>query len=194
MPDILKEESSILEYLSSLTLLCVEDNKTTQIIYDSIFEDLVKEVIFADDGADGYQKYMDNKIDIIITDYEMNHDTGGVMHFNLSFAQALFEKNNAWLQSVLARPFDGKTVVVTHHAPSLKSIHSDYKSNEWNPCFVSDLEKLMDGVGFWVHGHTHSSFDYQIGKTRVVCNPRGYPNDLDGWENKEFNPSNVIFI
>jgi len=71
MPDILKEDSSVLEYLKSLTLLCVEDNKTTQIIYDSIFEDLVKEIIFADNGADGYQRYMDNKIDIIITDYEM---------------------------------------------------------------------------------------------------------------------------
>jgi len=54
-----------------MPLLCVEDNKTTQIIYDSIFEDLVKEIIFADNGADGYQRYMDNKIDIIITDYEM---------------------------------------------------------------------------------------------------------------------------
>ena len=59
------------EYLSSLTLLCVEDNKTTQIIYDSIFEDLVKEIIFADDGIDGYNKYIENEIDIIISDFEM---------------------------------------------------------------------------------------------------------------------------
>ena len=71
MSDMLEEENSALEYLKSLTLLCVEDNKTTQIIYDSIFEDLVKEVIFADNGEDGYQKYIDNEIDIIITDYEM---------------------------------------------------------------------------------------------------------------------------
>jgi len=129
----------------------------------------------------------------IITDYGINNNEGG-LHFNWSCAQTLFEKNTAWLQSVLVRPFGGKTVVVTHHAPSLKSIHPDYESNEWNSCFVSDLEKLMDGVDLWVHGHTHSNFDYQIGKTRVVCNPRGYPSELGGWENQEFNPSKVISI
>jgi len=132
--------------------------------------------------------------DRIITDYEMNHDVGELMNFNLSFAQVLFEKNIAWLQSLLAQSFDGETVVVTHHAPSLKSTHPDYKGNEWNPCFVSDLEKLMDGVDLWVHGHTHSSFDYQTCTTRVVCNPRGYPSELGGWENQEFNPSKVISI
>lgn len=71
MSNNLTEENSALEYLKSLTLLCVEDNKTTQIIYDSIFEDLVKDIIFADDGADGYQKFIDNSVDIIISDYDM---------------------------------------------------------------------------------------------------------------------------
>lgn len=64
-------DSSVLEYLKSLTLLCVEDNKTTQLIYDSIFEDIVNEIIFADNGEDGYQKFIDNNIDLIISDYDM---------------------------------------------------------------------------------------------------------------------------
>jgi len=64
-------DSSVLEYLKSLTLLCVEDNKTTQLIYFSIFEDLVEKIIFADDGEDGYSKFCDEPIDLIISDYGM---------------------------------------------------------------------------------------------------------------------------
>ena len=64
-------DNSILECLKSLTLLCVEDNITTQFIYSSIFKDLVKEIIFANNGEEGYQKFCDNKIDLIITDYTM---------------------------------------------------------------------------------------------------------------------------
>ncbi|MEA2100514.1 MAG: response regulator [Campylobacterota bacterium] len=77
MLNTMDEDNTVLQYLKTLTLLCVEDNKTTQIIYDSIFEDFVKEIIFADDGIEGYQKYIDNdKIDIIISDYEMPNANG----------------------------------------------------------------------------------------------------------------------
>jgi len=72
-----KDSSVVLEYLKNLTLLCVEDNLTTQIIYESIFEDFVKEIIFADDGVDGYQKFVNNNhIDIIVSDYEMPNLNG----------------------------------------------------------------------------------------------------------------------
>ncbi len=72
------EENTVLEYLKNLTLLCVEDNLTTQIIYESIFEDFVKKIIFANNGLDGYKTYVDNKdtIDIIISDYEMPNLNG----------------------------------------------------------------------------------------------------------------------
>lgn len=64
-------DRSVLTYLKSLTVLCVEDNKTTQLIYNSIFEDLVEKIVFADDGEDGYQKYCNEAIDLIISDYDM---------------------------------------------------------------------------------------------------------------------------
>ncbi len=64
-------DSSVLDYLKSLTLLCVEDNKTTQLIYNSIFEDLVGKIIFAYDGEEGYKYFIDEDIDIIISDYDM---------------------------------------------------------------------------------------------------------------------------
>lgn len=69
-------DDSVVEYLKSLTLLCVEDSITTQLIYRSIFEDLAKEVIFAKDGEEGYKKFSDNHIDLIISDYDMPHLNG----------------------------------------------------------------------------------------------------------------------
>jgi len=64
-------DASILNYLKSLTLLCVEDNKTTQLIYNSIFKNLVKEIICAYDGEEGYKYFIENNIDLIICDYDM---------------------------------------------------------------------------------------------------------------------------
>lgn len=123
-------------------------------------------------------------------------DDGRPICFDKPFAQRLFEKNKAWLENVLEEPFAGKTVVVTHHAPSLQSIHSQWANSEWNPCFSSDLESLMGShVPLWVHGHTHDSFDYTVqNQTRVVCNPRGYPRAFGGWENEYFDTNKVVKV
>ena len=89
---------------------------------------------------------------------------------------ALHEQSRAWLETVLAEPYPGKTVVVTHHAPSSASVHPRFARNLLTPAFASHLESLMgaERVALWVHGHVHDLFDYKIGGTRVVCNPRGY--------------------
>ncbi|MGD8842249.1 MAG: metallophosphoesterase [Gammaproteobacteria bacterium] len=85
-----------------------------------------------------------------------------------------------WLESMLAQPFDGKTVVVSHHAPAMGSVHPRFAGDRLTPAFVSDLETLMGGdrVALWIHGHTHDPFDYTVRGTRVVCNPRGYAPEL----------------
>ncbi len=94
-------------------------------------------------------------------------------------AARLFSRQAHWLARSLARPFDGPTVVITHHAPSRRSIHPRFDGALLNACFVSDAEYLFGAgrVDLWIHGHTHDSFDYTIGDTRVVCNPRGYTRD-----------------
>jgi Icc-related predicted phosphoesterase len=73
-------------------------------------------------------------------------------------------------------------VVVGHHAPSKQSTHPRYKT-EWlmNGAYSTNLDDfILDRrqIKLWTHGHTHEEFDYMIGTTRVVCNPRGY----DGYE------------
>lgn len=86
---------------------------------------------------------------------------------------------------------NNKLVVVTHHAPSFKSIHDDYKHSDSNIYFASKLDYLVAKTDLWVHGHTHRSFDYKIRKSRVICNPRGYAkHDI----NPEFNPNLVVEI
>jgi predicted phosphodiesterase len=84
-----------------------------------------------------------------------------------------------WMAATLAEPFDGKTVVATHHAPSSQSGHPRYASDLLTPAFASNLENLMDSdqPALWVHGHMHESYDYEIYGTRVVCDPRGYAPD-----------------
>jgi len=64
-------DDNVLEHMSSLTLLCVEDDKSTQLLYEAIFEDYVKNIIYADDGEDGLEKFLTKNIDVIISDYDM---------------------------------------------------------------------------------------------------------------------------
>ncbi|GJE04655.1 hypothetical protein [Methylobacterium isbiliense] len=84
-----------------------------------------------------------------------------------------------------------RTVVVTHHAPSRRSIHPSCAGDPLNPAFASDLDHLIKAArpALWVHGHVHSSFDYRISTTRVICNPKGY-----GAENLSFDPELVVDV
>lgn len=73
---------------------------------------------------------------------------------------------------------DGRNVVVGHHAPSKRSTKPKYQHDTlMNGGYSSNLEDFINqhpGIILWTHGHTHDKFDYFIGNTRVVCNPRGY--------------------
>jgi predicted MPP superfamily phosphohydrolase len=94
----------------------------------------------------------------------------------------LHQDDLKWLKTNLAIPYDGRTVVVTHHAPSWKSVPLSYIGNKCNSVFVSDLDGLIEEYKpvLWVHGHTHTPMDYNIGNTRIVCNPLGYPHETNG--------------
>jgi Icc-related predicted phosphoesterase len=91
------------------------------------------------------------------------------------------------LDEVLALHPDLPTVVVGHHAPSKASTHPRYKSEVlMNGAYSTNLDNfILDRrqIKLWTHGHTHEDFDYMIGTTRIVCNPRGY----DGYEERADN-------
>ena len=83
-----------------------------------------------------------------------------------------------YIRIMIEGKFDQKFVVVGHHAPSKASTHPRYADEViMNGGYSSDLsEFIMDHpqIKLWTHGHTHEDFDYMIGSTHIVCNPRGY--------------------
>ncbi len=101
--------------------------------------------------------------------------------------------NRSWLAERLAEPFAGRTVIVTHHAPSPRSIAPQHPHDLTWAAFASNLEGLMaySDIVLWIHGHMHDSFDYEVDDTRVVCNPRGYHPH---WLNNGFVPDLVVEI
>ncbi len=109
---------------------------------------------------------------------------------------ALHARARAWLEAELAKPFAGQTIVVTHHAPHRLSLAPRYAHDPVSAGFVSDLDALVRApVALWIHGHTHTSFDYTVNGTRVVCNPRGYRDLRTGiWENAAFGWDKVVEI
>lgn len=109
---------------------------------------------------------------------------------------ALHERARGWLESELAKPFDGKTIVVTHHAPHRQSLAERYAGDRVSAGFVSHLPELVRApVALWIHGHTHTPFDYTVNGTRVVCNPRGYLDRRSGqWENPAFRWDKVVEV
>ena len=89
-------------------------------------------------------------------------------------------KSRQFIAETVENKFDQKFVVVTHHAPSKASIKPQYADDHlMNGAYSSDLSEFIlqnPQIKLWTHGHTHDVFDYMIGSTRVVCNPRGYHN------------------
>ena len=83
-----------------------------------------------------------------------------------------------YIRLMIEGKFDQKFVVVGHHSPSKASTHPRYADEQiMNGGYSSDLsEFILDHpqIKLWTHGHTHHKFDYMIGSTRIVCNPRGY--------------------
>lgn len=74
---------------------------------------------------------------------------------------------------------DGRTVIITHHAPSSKSVPPRYRDDMYAACCASHLDGLVERVdaAVWIHGSQHDSADYMLGRTRVVANPRGFPRE-----------------
>ena len=82
-------------------------------------------------------------------------------------------------QTIAANPA-GRYVVVGHHSPSKLSTHPKYEHQFiMNGGYSSELDDFIQDrpqIKLWTHGHTHEDFDYCIGSTRILCNPRGYIN------------------
>ena len=115
----------------------------------------------------------------MMSDFEVIHDgvSGSITPETIL---KVHQDSIAWLDDQFTHhPHEGPTVVITHHAPSYKSQHPRFAGSPISGGFCSNQEHRIQRwkPDVWIHGHVHDPMDYRLGKTRVLCNPWGYPNE-----------------
>jgi len=128
----------------------------------------------------------------VVNDY--SHVTYGPEQRTLhpTDTRTLHMQSRAWLADRLSEPFQGTTIVVTHHQPVILGKPDNTVLRSLAGAFVSDVSELMGGdrTKLWIYGHTHRAADLDVDGTRVLSNPRGYPDQPVA----EFNPGLVVNI
>ncbi|HSB64958.1 MAG TPA: metallophosphoesterase, partial [Anaerolineales bacterium] len=101
-------------------------------------------------------------------------------------------RSRTWLADQFEVYRGRKIVVVTHHLPSARSLPEGYADDILNAAYASHMDAYVEksSAKLWIHGHKHRSQDYFIGNTRVICNPRGYPEK----PNPGFSPGLVVEV
>jgi hypothetical protein len=135
----------------------------------------------------------------MMNDFRVIHNTTApegefktrVGKFTPEDAVAEHVKMKQYIQTVVQGNHDTRYVVCGHHSPSKLSTHAKYANDTiMNGGYSSNLDEFIEDhpqIKLWTHGHTHHPFDYRIGETRVVCNPRGYIGhepEADSWQLK----------
>lgn len=119
---------------------------------------------------------------------KMNGQRHGAL-FDAQAMRVLALECQAWLRRALAQPFEGRTLVITHFAPTLHSADPRYGLTPGTAGFCNALDDLLPMVDVWLHGHLHCPTDVQVGRCRIVANPLGYANKN---EQGAFQPASLI--
>lgn len=128
-----------------------------------------------------------------MNDYKIIKWRKGTTYRKFRAADTLEEHHE--LLQLIDKNLKSNTVVLTHHAPSYRSIGEQYRNARCaglNHAYFSHLDEFIEdrpAIKLWTHGHVHSNYDYTIGGTRIVCNPGGYGN-----ENIRFDPQLIIEV
>lgn len=131
--------------------------------------------IFTTLWADGGPDKQDWKnVELYLRDfYVIRRDS---KRFTVPDMIAIHKGQKEKVKEYLAQPFDGKTVVISHHMPSYRLCHPRF-GNSANGGFASNCDDILaydNAPNLWIHGHTHDTIDTRLWKTRIVCNPSGY--------------------
>ncbi len=129
---------------------------------------------------------------MLINDFKCIRKSPSYSKFQPSNAISEFNDTISWLSEAFNRQQNYKSVVVTHHSPGFLSLERCYKNDVSSSAFSSNLDEYIKKLqpNLWIHGHVHSCHDYQIGKTRVICNSHGYPGEV----NSLFEPVKLVEI
>jgi len=121
-----------------------------------------------------------------VSDFMVIKDNGGKLSpdkFNL-----LHKESVAFLRSAIENNKGGKSIIVTHHVPTLMHYPEKYKNSPINEAFAVELYDLIENCGadFWIYGHHHINIPvFRIGETQLVTNQLGYVqnNEQAGFRN-----------
>lgn len=142
-------------------------------------------------GRTLWTDFGDNDPEIIHHGWNVMVDYDRIQRFTPNDAYREHVESLAHIEKFLSEDWE-KKVVISHHAPSEKSIPQQYiKETKTNKLYVSPLDHVVEKADLWIHGHTHNHFDYKIGNARVLANPYGYHN----YEfNTGFDPNKLVDI
>lgn len=94
----------------------------------------------------------------------------------------------------LEKDFNGKTIVATHHVPTLLNYPEQYKNSKINDAFAVELFDLIErsNAAYWIYGHHHNNIPaFKIGNTTMLTNQLGYVRQ---GEHKLFNHAAIINV
>src|SRR5262245_24930618 len=103
---------------------------------------------------------------------------------------SLHSRTRRWLENEVDQGNVRDAVIVTHHAPSVRSLRPEFVHSAVSASYASALDGLIERseARLWIHGHTHHCVDYQVGATRVFSNQKGYIDEpVEG-----FDPHRVL--
>lgn len=118
-----------------------------------------------------------------------NNEIFSIYHFN-----KLHEECKSFLIQELNKKFPGKTVVITHHVPTLLNYPSMYKASILNQAFAVELFDLIEdsSIDYWIYGHSHVNTPiFMIGNTNLLTNQLGY---VSHFEHQQFKKDRIILI
>jgi predicted MPP superfamily phosphohydrolase len=121
-----------------------------------------------------------------ILDHRLIRRGDGPAAFSPADALAEHRLSRAWLARKLAEPYDGPTIIATHHAPHPVASHPGHGLNELAPAFCSDCDDLIGaacaaGVRAWIFGHHHWSLAAERHRVPLLSAQPGYPGEKTGW-------------
>lgn len=115
----------------------------------------------------------------MISDFRVIRD------FKTQMAKHLYYSDLAWIQRVCKQHSDKRKLIVTHFLPAMECVDSKYVGSPLNEYFANNLGEWIYSLerATWMYGHTHDCADFELGTTRLVCNPMGYPNEFNHFDN-----------
>jgi len=186
----------------------IEEMRTACGIYDNIYllerdMKIIDDVLFVGgtlwtDMNKGDPLTLHAVKDMMMDYRAIKNDEKGYTSLKPNDSAMRHRETKEYIKHVVGENKDKKIVVVGHHAPSYQSVHEQYRSDPlMNGAYYSSLEDIMldnPHIKLWTHGHMHNAFDYMVGETRVVCNPRGYHQLFGRSEDTGWDPELIVEV